>query len=210
MQANASLSAFGSDRSRPPLFLQGRCKACLKSMKAQRDAAKREATRALKAIQDLDSIAREVNAITSSRTTPVALYRADGFNTYPLSILEIPRARGRWPAKRNADAYTFAGNWNDLIDSQAREWYRSAGGVAYWLSDRTAPQVRDQGGYWQRPIPPEQWAEWFSPAPGDSRTLQEILRSQAKDGEPCDCEFCVGTRALNLCNRKTALISELL
>lgn len=94
-------SSFGPNRSRPPLFLQGNCRACsVKAMRDSRGPATWEA--------DLENIIAGVNALA------VAEVRGEGH------VLALPalRGRGRVRRKHMARPNEALHNWLDLIDGR--------------------------------------------------------------------------------------------
>lgn len=100
-------SSFGPDRTRPPLFLQGRCRSC--TAQAKRDSRKPATWEA-----DLaDTIAR-------MEALPVAAVRQGVPGIGTVSVLALPALRGRgrmrreYPAGRDEALW----NWLGMIDGR--------------------------------------------------------------------------------------------
>lgn len=135
--ASLPLTSFGPNRARPPLYLQSRCRSCTNAAKGRKDAEKRKAAKATKVSRELDRIAEEVGATPASRFVYGHLVGPDGFATRPLALLEVPRTRGRWPAKpETTDDLTAPHNWCDLLGDHAREQYQAIGARIQWIKAR--------------------------------------------------------------------------
>lgn len=93
-----SAASFGPDRSRPPLFLQGRCRACV-------TRANDRKRKPIEWTVEVAKIADEVSAL------PVAISR----------VLTLPavRGRGRKKLRQHPEDGRPAQNWRDLLDGGA-------------------------------------------------------------------------------------------
>jgi hypothetical protein len=97
-------SSFGPDRSRPPLFLQGRCRPCTTQAKrASRKPATWEA--------DLAVIVARVEAL------PVAEVHRDSSGCREIRLLAQPALRGRGRVRQEYPASPGEArrNWFDMI-----------------------------------------------------------------------------------------------
>lgn len=100
-------SSFGPDRSRPPLFLQGRCRPC--TTQAKRASRKPSTWEA-----DLADIVARVKAL------PVAEVRKNSSGCREIWVLAHPalRGRGRVRQKYAASPGEARRNWRDMIDGR--------------------------------------------------------------------------------------------
>lgn len=101
-------SCFGPDRSRPPLFLQGRCRPC--TTQAKRDSRKPATWEA-----DLADVIARVEAL------PVAEVRKDSSGVREIPVLAPPALRGRGRVRREYPAGQDEArrNWLDMIAGPA-------------------------------------------------------------------------------------------
>lgn len=97
-------SSFGPDRSRPPLFLQGRCRPCTKQ--AKRDSRKPATWEA-----DLADIITRMEALS------VAKICKDSSGCREIQVLALPALRGRGRVRQEYPAGPGEArrNWFDMI-----------------------------------------------------------------------------------------------
>jgi len=128
--ASLVLAAFSPNRARPPLFVQSRCRSCTNAAKARKDAEKRRAAQSAKVSRELDAVAAEVSDLGTAGVVYAPRTGERGFSMRPLAVLEVPRTRGRWPAKpEQTDDLTGTYNWCDMLSDEARDRYRRAGAL---------------------------------------------------------------------------------
>lgn len=98
-------SSFGPDRSRPPLFLQGRCRPC--TTQAKRDSRRPSTWEA-----DLADIISRVEALA------VVEVRKGSSGLHDIRVLALPALRGRGRVRRQypADPENARHNWRDMIN----------------------------------------------------------------------------------------------
>jgi hypothetical protein len=111
-QHSLPLQAFGPDRSRPPLFLQGRCRPCVTI--ASSAARARTAERAKATPLDFDSELAAINLELEKVTT---IHRKDpSDSTKQVALLAIPmRDRRRRPANFVPTGRESYDNWRVLL-----------------------------------------------------------------------------------------------
>lgn len=106
------LEAFGRDKSRPPLFRQGRCRPCVTSA----SSASRARTAERKQAMPLD-FAAELAAINLELRDAVVTHRKDPRNPLTtLAFLVVPmRDRRRSPVAYKPRAREAHANWRALL-----------------------------------------------------------------------------------------------
>ncbi|MEJ8822219.1 hypothetical protein WKW80_09225 [Variovorax humicola] len=192
------LDRFGRDTSRPPLYLQGRCRPCTNAKTSAGVSARR---RVAKVAKDLAQIATEVAQLQSTETRMVPGSGPEGFDTVPTSILEVPH-KGRWPARAPAPEELTAGfNWCDLIDgADSRRQYVAMGHKAQWSAEQNRSPSEQPG----RPLGPG-GLEALLAGPPSVGSFWENRQANARADASCFCDFCCRQERIDA---KTATIKH--